>query len=194
MTIMGHPDLFGGEDGLAHVVGEVTGAAEEDGEAVAGGVFGEVFFGDGGVAFEPLGGGEGVEGGKEFFVDRDPGEVEVGGGQAGGCAVGGFEIDVVEFGVETLADAEQGEHGVVDGDEVAPDVDEAVLAGGDGGVELVRGEAGDEFGGAIEVYFEGFDGGGGKAGFLRRHGEGLAFVCDWGRLRPLRMRVLGALI
>ena len=39
--------LLGVKDELTHVVGEVAGAAEQDGEAVAVGFFGEVFFGDG---------------------------------------------------------------------------------------------------------------------------------------------------
>ena len=65
-------DLFRSEDGLAHVVSNMAGATQKDGEAVAVGLFGEVFFGDGGVAFEPLGGGEGFHVGQELFVDCLP--------------------------------------------------------------------------------------------------------------------------
>src|ERR1700722_9741760 len=124
-------NLFGGEDRLAKVVGDVAGAAEEDGEAVAMRLFGEVFFGDRGVAFEPLGWRGAVECGQELFVDCAPGGGEFSGGRVRICAVGRFDEDGFELGVEGSAEAEQREHSVVDGGEVSPEIDEAIFAGGD---------------------------------------------------------------
>lgn len=58
--------------------GEVVGAAEDHGEAIARGVGGEIFVGDGAVFFQPVLRREAIESVGQPGVDLGPGFAEVG--------------------------------------------------------------------------------------------------------------------
>ncbi len=96
------------ERGLPGVKCGVIGAAHEDGEAIARGVLGEVFVGDGGMFLEPLLRRELFECCGELGVDLAPGLLEIRGGDGIGMrAIGIGDVDVVELGMQALAEAEQ---------------------------------------------------------------------------------------
>lgn len=134
------------QDDLAGVEGEVVGAAEHDGEAIAGGILGEVLVGDGGVFAEPVLRREALQGGGELAVDLAPGLAQIGGrdGITQGF-VGVGDEGFVEFGMQALADEEHGKQAVVDRGEVAEEVEDAIFAGSDVALELFVGEGGEAF-------------------------------------------------
>jgi hypothetical protein len=139
------PELLFCQDDLAGVEGEVVGAAEDDGEAIAGGVLGEVFVRDRAVFAEPVLRGEAFEGGGELAVDLGPGAAEIGCGDGiSEGAVGIADENLVELGVQAVANEEHGEQAIVNGGEVAEEVEDAILAGSDAILELIvleRGES-----------------------------------------------------
>src|SRR6476646_2716964 len=95
------------EGGLAGVKGDVVGAADEDSETIARGVFGKVFVGDGSVFLEPLRGSEFFESSGELAVHVAAGLLEGSGGDGiGEGAIWTRDVNLIEFRVETVAEAE----------------------------------------------------------------------------------------
>ena len=128
---------------LAGVEGGVVGPAEEYGEPVACGVLGEILVGDGGVLLQPLLGRELFEGGSELAVDLTPRLLESGGSdRIGQRAIGIGNVNLVQFPVEAVAEAEEGKETVVYGSEMADQVEQPVLPRGDLALELLIGERG----------------------------------------------------
>ena len=76
----------------------------------------------------------------------------------------------IEAGVSPRANPKNGQHRVVDGDEVAEEVDQPVTSRGDGRVEVGVGDAQEQLLGAIDVHLPGLNGGGGERRF-DRHGS-----------------------
>ena len=100
----------------------------ENGETVARGIFGEVLVRDGGVFFEPLLGRELFECCGEPGVDLAPGLLEFPCGDGiGARAIGTRDVDVVQFGVQALAEAEHGKHAIVHSREMADEVEQTIL-------------------------------------------------------------------
>jgi len=127
----------------------MIGAAHQDGETVARGILSEVFVGDGGVFLQPLLRRERFEGGGELAVDLAPCTLEIGGGGGiGERTVGIRDVDLVQLRVQSFAEAEQGEHAVVDRGEMADEIEETVFAGGNLFLELLVTEWGE---GGIET-------------------------------------------
>jgi hypothetical protein len=116
------------ERGLPGVKCGVIRPAHENGEAVARGIFGEVFVGDGGVFFEPLLGRELFECCGEPGVDLAPGLLETGGGdRIGEGAIWIGDIDLIELRVQALAESEHGKHAIVDRGEMANQVEQTIF-------------------------------------------------------------------
>lgn len=84
------------------------------------------------MLFEPIGCGEGFDGGGEFGVDVGEGLSEFGGGNfVGRSFVGVGDEGFVELGVQSFSEAEHGEEAIVYGGEMAEEVVDAVPAGSD---------------------------------------------------------------
>jgi hypothetical protein len=112
---------------LSGVEGGVIRAAEENSETIPRGILGEIFVRDSGVLFEPLLGCELFEGGSEFAVDLCPCLLESGRRNGiGERSVRIAYVDLIQLGMQTLAEAEEREHSVVYGGEMADEVEQAV--------------------------------------------------------------------
>ncbi len=90
---------------------------------------------------QPFFRGEPFEGGGELVVDLCPRLLEISGREGIGMSpVRIGDVDIVEFGMKAFAQAEQREHAIVHGSQVADKIEQAIAAGGDPLLKLLLGE------------------------------------------------------
>jgi hypothetical protein len=107
-------------DCLSRVIGCVVGAADHDGKLVAFGIFDKIFFGDCRMLFQPVLEGEPRRGGRELIIDLGPGTPKLSRRKrVPKESVGVRDIRVIQLGVKSVAETEQGKHAIVQGGKVA---------------------------------------------------------------------------
>ena len=138
----------------------MAGPVEHQAEAVAVRFFGEILFGYGGMFLKPFFGRPVPEVVGQALVDRRPVFPQLGcRGEVGRGVVRVGHEQLVEVGVEAFAEAEEGEHAVVDGGQVAQEIDDAVLSGEDLPVQVFVRKSVEESGRSFDGLFPGEEAG-----------------------------------
>ena len=123
------------------MIGNVSGPAEDNREAVAMGFFGKIFLGHSGVSLQPFFGCPVPQVLGDLIVNGRPGVPElVGGRHRSSAVVGGGDKGFVEVRVLPLASSKEGYHPVMHGGQVAKEVDDAIFTRGNGLKEFLVGQ------------------------------------------------------
>src|SRR5260370_14360740 len=117
------------DHGLAEVIGQMVGAAQQDGEAIARSIFREIFFRYGRVSLEPVGPRHFLKPLRQFTVYGFPCLANLFVRRNGGLGlVGiGYEGDI-KLGMKPISQPQQRQHRVMHGREMSPQVKQPVSA------------------------------------------------------------------
>ena len=138
------------------MIGEMVRAAQQDCEAVACGILCEVCFGNGSVFLKPVRGRKFCKAGVQLCVHFVPAFLYFfRGGNVGHCPVRLGEERGIEFGAEPGSEIEQRKHGVMNGSQVPPQINQAVFPRGDFFGKLFGRESGEQFIGSFDIRFPG---------------------------------------
>src|ERR1700683_241412 len=116
------------KDRLTRVVGCVVGAVHHDGKSVARKIFSEILIGNCRMLLQPALKREPLKGNSELVIDFGPRFPKF------GCrervikrSVGVSDVSVIQLGVESLAEIEQRKHAIMNGSQMAEEIEQAVL-------------------------------------------------------------------
>src|SRR5579864_1087060 len=115
---------------LAEVIREMIGAAEQDGEAITRGIFRKLFLRHGRVTLEPVGRRHFVEPFRQFSVYGNPCSANLFVRRSEGLRLVRINDEGnVKLGISSFSHPQQGQHRVVNGCQMSPQVEQPVSAG-----------------------------------------------------------------
>src|SRR6266436_1265220 len=118
------------EHHLAEVIGQMVGAAQQDGEAIARSIFGEIFFRYGRVPLEPVGPRQFLKPLPQFTVYGFPCLANLFVRRNGGLGLVGIRDEGdIELGMKPISQPQQRQHRVMYRREMSPQVKQPVSAG-----------------------------------------------------------------
>src|SRR5580700_957894 len=124
---MPHAWSLESEHCLAEVIGQMVGAAQQDGEAIARRIFREIFFRYGRVPLEPVGPRHFLKPFPQFSVYGFPCLANLFVRRNGGLELVGIRDEGdIELGMKALSEPQERQHGVVDRCEMSPQVKQPV--------------------------------------------------------------------
>src|SRR6267143_4826218 len=126
-----HARTLESEHRLAEVIGQMARAAQQDGEAIARSVFGEIFFRYGTVPLEPVGPRHFFKPVPQFSIDGVPCLANLFVRRNGGLRLVGIgDEGNIKLGMKPISQPQQRQHRVVYGCEMSPQVKQPVPARG----------------------------------------------------------------